>query len=107
MIIFKHFGAMRIGMAGLCLAVAFLVPEPGAATVLKWPDVITSLITPAVAPLVLMTLLLDVMMARIMASGATESERRRFRHITWFNLLLVAILISRWIPFYMALGRPV
>ena len=103
----RHLGALRFGLVLLTIAVSILVPAPRAPTVLVWPDIVPTLITPAIAPLVLMLLLLDTLMARVQYSSVDETARQRLRQIIWLNIVLAVALATRWSPFFMALGRPV
>lgn len=104
--ILQQFGALRIGLAAATVVLLVVVPEPRAPTVLEWPDVVPTLIAPALAPLVLMVLMLDLMMSRIFSSGADTAEKRRLKKITFLNLALAIALVVRWLPFFLALGRP-
>ena len=103
----ERFGWLRLGLATLTVTILFTVPPPRAETVLAWPDIVPTLIAPAIAPLVLMVLALDLLMARVMASGADAFVRQRFRRITWLNLILIALLVARWAPFFaVTMTRP-
>lgn len=103
----EHFGALRLGLAALVVVSLFVVPPPHTEVVFAWPEVVPTLIAPATAPLLLMVLALDLMMARIMASGADDFVRARFRRITWWNLAFAAALLVRWTPFFTeTLARP-
>ena len=102
----QHFGLLRTGLAALALILIVVAPEPRAPTVLEWPEIVPSLIAPATAPLVMMALLLDLLMARLFSADADDDERKRLKHIMWLNAGLIASLVVRWLPFFMALGRP-
>ena len=101
------FGFLRLGLLTMAIAVALSAPEPHARTVLEWPLIVPTLIAPAVTPIVLVVLLLDLMMVKIMASGSPdESEKRRFRRIMAVNFIVVLLIIWQWLPFFLTLGRP-
>lgn len=103
----ERFGWLRLGLAALTVTILFTVPQPRAETILAWPEVVPTLIAPAIAPLVFMVLALDLLMARVMGSGGDDFVRRRFRRITWFNLTLIALLLARWTPFFIeTMSRP-
>ncbi len=59
-----------------------------------------TLIAPATVPMLFFVIPLDMTMCSIMRSGRSESERKRYRHIIFFDGLAFVILLGAWYPFY-------
>lgn len=99
----RELGVLRVTLLATALMLLILVPTPGARAVFSgWP-LVTTVLTPVLAPLVMMVLLLDALMARVFLTDAAGAERRRFRVIILANLAVAAILLLRWLPFYAAM----
>lgn len=99
-------GPLRIGLLALAVAAAVLAPPPQAETVLRWPEAVPTLIAPVVAPLAFMVLLLDTLMAGVLAAGADAARKKRMRFVVVVNILACILLAATWAPFFAALGRP-
>ena len=98
-------GPMRIALVIMTVLDMALAPAPGTRAVYHgWP-LVSTVLAPVFAPLMLMLLLLDALMARVFLSDAEGGDRARFRGIIALNLGLAAVLILYWIPYYSAL-RP-
>ena len=59
-----------------------------------------TLIAPAIVPMLFFVNLLDVTMCAIMMSGKGATERRRYRHMIWYDLISLIVLFAAWSPFY-------
>jgi hypothetical protein len=105
MTIFHSLGFLRITLLAFGLIDAFLRPEPGTAVVLEGPEVITTLIAPSAAPIIVMVILFDALMSKIRASDATGEQSRKYKSIMWTELAVVAFMVLMWLPFYMAIGK--
>lgn len=101
--IIKELGILRICLITLALVTAFLPPTPGTPMSLNgWQNVITTLVAPAMAPLVFMVLLFDFMMCRIRMSD--ESVRHKFKKIGYIELAVALFLFITWLPFFLEIG---
>jgi hypothetical protein len=103
--VLTRYGVLRslLALAGVLLIV--FATSPGVVPVYSgWPFVPTVLL-PVLAPLVLMTLLLDALMNRVLMSDLRGAERARRRNTVAITLLLVAGLLLRWGSYYIALGK--
>ena len=67
-----------------------------------WPMIETVFI-PVMAPLIIMVLLLDSLIASIWYTQTTGDEKNRYRLILGCNLPTIIIMLSLWIPFFIAL----
>lgn len=56
---------------------------------------------PIMAPLALMTLLLDALMARVFLIDAQGTEQLRLRRIVFAELTLAALLLLVWLPYFL------
>ena len=99
----KDLGALRLILIAFALIIAFLSPEPGIGVNLKGWQVTTTLIAPAIAPLVFMVLMFDFMMCRIRMSD--EEVKNKFRTIGFIELAAALFLFIMWLPFFLAIGR--
>ncbi|MDE0308546.1 MAG: hypothetical protein OXI60_01765 [Acidiferrobacterales bacterium] len=59
-----------------------------------------TLIAPAIVPMLFFVNLLDATMCKIMMSGKGETQRRRYRHMIWYDLISLLVLFAVWSPFY-------
>ena len=103
---FSDIGFLRLALFVLTGVSLLLVPEPATPTILTWPQIVPTLLAPALAPLILMVILLDLMMAKIMSAGTDKAdERPRFKKIMLLDLIAAALMLWAWLPFFLSLGR--
>ena len=99
----RDLGPLRLSLLFFVLVLLFLVPPPGTRAVLSgWP-LVTTVLAPVLAPLIMMLLLLDALMARVFMTDTEGAVRRRFRTVIAVNLLATLLLLGRWLPYYAAL----
>jgi hypothetical protein len=96
---------LRVGLLALGLLTGAFVPAAGTRPVLDGPELVQTLLLPALAPLVLLVLLLDTLMSRIMMSDKEGEERARYRMIIRTNLLVVLFMVLLWAPYFNALFK--
>ncbi len=103
MTIAKELGILRVFLILLAILCAFLSPQPGTQLNLNnWQDVITTLVAPAMAPIIFMVIMFDFMMSRIRMSE--ESQKDKFRRIGYIELITALFLFIMWLPFFLAIG---
>lgn len=56
---------------------------------------------PVMAPLALMTLLLDALMARVFVIDAQGAEQLRLRRIIFAEVTLAILLLLAWLPYFL------
>lgn len=101
----QQLGALRVGLVLLSVVTLLMRPAAGGMPVYEgWPFV-TTLLVPALAPLVFLGLLLDMLMTWVMSLESGPERRLRARKVLWVDLLLVAALGIAWIPFFLSLGN--
>jgi len=98
-------GVMRLGLLLLTALVIVGAPKPGTAAVLEGREVLTTVIAPALAPIVFMVLMLDALMGRVMLGSARGAERERYRRIVATNLIAGIFLFLWWTPYFARLFR--
>lgn len=100
-------GALRIAL--FCFTVFFILvePAPGSPPVTEGWALLRTMIAPVFAPLIMMLLLLDALMARVFMAEKEGEARLRFRRIVRTDLLFALLLLLFWLPYFMALGQRV
>jgi len=67
-----------------------------------WPMIETVFI-PVMSPLIIMVLLLDSLISTIWFTQTTGEEKNRYKLILSCNLVMIIVMLSLWIPFFIAL----
>lgn len=101
----RAIGPLRLGLAVIALLVVMLMPTPGSGVVTEGWNALTSVVVPAITPLLIMIYLLDVLMARVLMKDRTGPERRRYRWVIASDLVLTALLLAAFLPVVLALRR--
>ena len=99
-------GALRVALVAGAIVDMLAAPSPGTPVVYSGVDLVTTLIVPVLAPILLQVLLLDALMGRVLMSSHTGAERARYRRIMIVNLGVAFALILRWTPYFLAIGNP-
>jgi hypothetical protein len=100
----RDLGALRLLLLlGVVLLLIF-VPAPGTPAVYGGWRLLSTVLVPVLVPIFLMVVLLDALMSRVFfADATTPQERRRFKLVSWIDLLAALALLIRWVPYYAAL----
>lgn len=103
----RELGVLRIAL--FCFTVFFIVvkPAPGSPAIAEGWDLLSTMIAPVFAPLLMMLLLLDALMARVFMAEKEGEPRLRFRRIVRTDLSFALLLLLFWLPYFMALGQRV
>ena len=105
MTLLNSLGFLRICLITLGIIDVLLSPAPGTPIAHDGLAVIPTLVAPAAAPIIIMVLLFDALMSKIRASDSQGDESKKFRHIMWIELVVVAFMIMGWLPYYLAIGK--
>ena len=105
MTIFKSLGFLRLSLLGLALLNIAFRPTPGTEVVLAGSEVITTLIAPAAAPILLLVILFDALMSKVRAADSAGEDAANFTRIMLIELATAFILVIAWFPFFVALGQ--
>ncbi|BAU46930.1 hypothetical protein SVA_0348 [Sulfurifustis variabilis] len=100
----RRLGPLRIALLAAAVLVVVFAPAPGTKAVYHGWGLARTVLMPVLAPLVVMLLLLDALMARVFLSDAEGEARARLRTVVWINLLVALALVLYWIPYFYALG---
>ena len=98
-------GPLRLMLASLAVIMIVFTPKPGTPAVYSGWELIPTLVIPAVAPIVFLLLLFDILMSRVWMSASEGFERTRYKRIMLINLSLAAVMLIFWLPFFLAIGR--
>ena len=100
----QEMGVLRVVLVSGAIVDILLAPNPGTPVVYSGWAVLTTLVVPVLAPILLQVLLLDALMGRVLMSSNQGAERARYRRIMIVNLVIAAALVAGWGPYFMALG---
>jgi len=98
-------GLLRIVLFGFALVSMLLAPKPGTVPVASGWEMVSTLLAPVLAPLILMVLLLDVLMSRLFMVDKTGAERARLRKVLWIELVGSLVLFLYWLPYFLAMRQ--
>lgn len=101
----RSLGALRIALLLLAVLVILWAPKPGTPQILEGRQILSTLIAPALAPIVFMVLMLDALMGKVMSGSARGAERERYRRIVAANLVAGIVLLLWWTPYFVRLFR--
>ncbi len=103
--IVQQLGGLRMGLVIVSLLFLAMRPVSGGSPVLEgWP-LVTTLLVPALAPLVFLGLLMDMFMTWVMSIDTESSQRLRARSVLWVDLVLASAFALAWVPYYLSLGN--
>lgn len=105
MTLIKSLGLLRLSLLLLGIINVFLRPDPGTHAAREGIEMISTLIAPAAAPIIVMVILFDTLMSKVRASDAEGEESKKFKHIMYVELAVVAFMIIGWLPYFMAIGQ--
>ncbi len=97
-------GPLRLLLLGFALVIMILAPDGQVQEVRAGWGLVTTVLVPALAPMVVMGLLLDALMNRVWMAGASEAARPRHRRILWLNLLASGAVLIALYPFLRSLA---
>ncbi len=101
----RELGPMRLFMLLLAIADMAAAPRPGSEIVMSGWQLWTTLVSPTLAPIIFMVLMLDALMSWVMVTDTQGDVRARYRRIAWINLLAGAVLLASWTPFFLKMFR--
>jgi hypothetical protein len=96
-------GLLRVALIALVILDMLAAPAPGAPAIYSGWELVSTLILPVLAPILLQVLLLDALMGRIMMGSAKGAERARYRRIVTVNLVFSIALVLWWVPYFLKL----
>ena len=98
-----NLGVLRICLFLFAIALLFIRPAPGTDAARSGIEMITTLIAPAITPIIFFLLMFDFMMSRIRMSDI--EVREKFKIISYVELSVAGILLLAWLPYFLAIGK--
>ena len=86
-------------IAGL-LVIIFL-PAPGVQTSVEWPTILTTVVVPALAPIVFMVILFDLVVSRVVNKG--NDNPIPAPQFFWVGVAIALIILLKWLPYLLSL----
>ena len=93
-------GPLRVMLMASAIVMIVLHPAPGTEAVFEGWAVFPTLLFPALAPIIFMLLLLDVIMSSVYLSARQGAERQRLQRARRSNLIVAAALLLFWLPYF-------
>lgn len=100
---FKKLGVMRWFLFAASLALIIAVPAPGTRAELHGTAAFTTVIVPALVPILFMVVLLDALMSAVFMADKTGDERARMKLALILHLAFAALLVVAWYPYFRAI----
>ena len=98
-------GLLRTMLYSAALIVIIFSPTAGMQVDIEWPAVLTTVVVPALAPIIFMVILFDLVMARVVSKGGGDDHPRLPPSIFWVGLGLALIILLRWLPYLLSLSK--
>lgn len=99
----QDLGFLRVALVIMAVLVMAGAPKPGTPMMLEGWGMWKTLLTPTLAPILFMVLMLDALMGRVLLGSAQGAERARYRRIVVVNLTTGIASLLWWLPYFMAL----
>ena len=100
----RELGMLRVALAAMALALIVFATRPGTAPVFEGSALLPTVLMPVLAPMVLMVLMLDALMARVFMFEKAGAERARYRRIVSVDLVLSVALVLVWLPYFRSIA---
>ena len=94
---------MRVLLLLTVLLSILFKPAPGTELIYEGWEVFTTLLIPVFAPILLMLLWLDSLIAKLWSTQTEGQEQKRYKMILRINLTLSIIYLAVWYPYFRAL----
>lgn len=102
----SNLGFLRAGLIILALVnilpplIEFMLPLSVSTNEHSFWSLLTSVITPVMAPLLMVVLLFDYLMSRMRAADATGLQRASYVTIGRIELAILGITLLFWVPYF-------
>ncbi|MBC6413805.1 MAG: hypothetical protein GDA45_02560 [Chromatiales bacterium] len=102
--IIRKLGFLRTMLYISALLVVIFSPTPGAQVDVRWPGILTTVMVPALAPLIFMVIVFDLIMSRVVSKGRTHNGSPPLPRFFWLGATLALIILLRWLPHLLSLS---
>ena len=106
----SSFGFLRLGLLALTavnlllsIVYSLFLADPGASVDYSGWEAIPAVVTPVMAPILVVVLLFDVVMSSVRVADEEGESRARYRMIFRTELLAIAIMLAYWVPYVVSL----
>ena len=96
-----NIGLLRLMLYVAGLVVIIFLPAPGVQTDVEWPAILTTVVVPALAPIIFMVILFDLVVSRVVNKGADNPTPTP--KIFWVGAAIALILLLKWLPYLLSL----
>ncbi len=100
----RELGTLRIVLAAMALLLIVFATRSGTVPVFEGFALLPTVLMPVLAPMVLMVLMLDALMARVFMFEKDGVERARYRRIVGVDLVLSVALVLAWLPYFRSIA---
>ena len=101
----RDIGLLRALLYIAALVVIILLPSAGVQVDVEWPLILTTVVVPALAPIIFMVILFDLVMSRVIKKGSGGDQPVLLPNIFWIGLGLALIILLRWLPYLLSLSK--
>ena len=101
----RDIGLLRAMLYVAGVFVIIFSPAPGMRVDVEWPAVLTTMVVPALAPLIFMVISFDLIMSRVVDKGSSENRATPLPKFFWIGLGLALIILVRWLPYLLSLSE--
>ena len=97
----RQIGLLRLMLYAAGVIVIILLPEPGTQTSVEWPMILTAVVVPALAPMIFMVILFDLVVSKVVNKGRDNPIPPA--NFFWVGLAIALIILLRWLPYLLSL----
>ena len=101
----KQMKPLRVMLALAAFLVVLLAPGAGTQAIYEGFAVITTLVVPALTPLIFLVMLLDALMNRIWLIDSNAENSSKYRNIIRVDLLLALMILIVWAPYFIEIWQ--
>ena len=102
----RELGVLRLALLALTLLLAAAATAPDAPPARAGWGLVETVVLPAAAPLLLFVVLFEVLMSAVRLADAEDAQRKRWKRVLAAELLVAAVLVVAWAPFFAAVFSP-
>ena len=102
--IIRDMGFLRTMLYLAGILIVIFSPSAGTPVDIEWPGVLTTVVVPAIAPLIFMVIFFDLIMSRVVGKGRRGNHASSRRQFVWIGWVIAAIILLRWLPYLLSLS---
>ena len=93
----RQIGILRLMLYKAGLSVIVFLPEPGVQIDVEWPAILNTVVVPALAPIIFMVILFDLVVSRVVNKG--NDDPIPAPKVLWVGLIIALIILLKWLPY--------